>query len=147
MKLSLFLDVTEKQTDWPRSSFQNPPPCKQHVPHVHLGCFFFSSFFQIFGVNVCVCLCVCERLSVSVHACKCLSVLLVKTEAVPGCPAYTQTILSLNHLTVPSTIHCPEHVFHLMCILLKWDSHRGRGDWKQECQVIGKRKHQHWISE
>lgn len=72
-------------------------------------------FFQIFGVSVCLCLRVCVRVNVSMGLC----VRVVKTEAAPGCPAYTQTVPSLNHLTVPSTIHCPEHVFHLMCVLVE----------------------------
>lgn len=117
MKLSLFLDVAEKQTDWPRSSFQNPPPCRQHVPHVHLGCFF------RYLVSVCVSvLCVCVRVNASMGF---VCVRVVKTEAAPGCPAYTQTVPSLNHLTVPSTIHCPEHVFHLMCVLVEMKDTRG----------------------
>lgn len=82
-------------------------------------------FFQIFGVSVCVCLC----LSLCVRTCKCehgfVCVRVVKTEAAPGCPAYTQTVPSLNHLTVPSTIHCPEHVFHLMCVLVEMKDTRG----------------------
>lgn len=58
-----------------------------------------------------------------VHGFVCVRV--VKTEAAPGCPAYTQTVPSLNHLTVPSTIHCPEHVFHLMCVLVEMKDTRG----------------------
>lgn len=137
IKLSLFLDVAEKQTDWPRSSFQNPPPCKQHVPHVHLGCFFFF-FFQIFGVSVCVC--------VFVYTCKCLRVHVVKTEAAPGCPAYTQTILSLNHLTVPSTIIPAPSMLFIWCVFwLKWETH-----WERRLKIKTKgypeRMHKHWKS-
>lgn len=82
---------------------------------------FFFLFFQIFGVSVCVYLCVCKCVNVCIGLC----VLVVKTEAAPGCPAYTQTVPSLNHLTVPSTIHCPEHVFHLMYVLVEMKDTRG----------------------
>lgn len=82
---------------------------------------FFFLFFQIFGVSVCVYLCVCKCVNVCIGLC----VLVVKTEAAPGCPAYTQTVPSLNHLTVPSTIHCPERVFHLMYVLVEMKDTRG----------------------
>ena len=80
---------------------KNPPPCRQHVPHVHLGCFF------RYLVSVCVCLCLCVRVNVCMGLCVCLCVCVrvVKTEAAPGCPAYTQTVPSLNHLSV--SIHHP----------------------------------------
>lgn len=84
--------------------------------------FFFSFFFR-YLVSVCVSIrvCVCKCVNVCIGLC----VLVVKTEAAPGCPAYTQTVPSLNHLTVPSTIHCPEHVFHLMYVLVKMKDTRG----------------------
>lgn len=74
-------------------------------------------FFQIFGVSVCVCLCLSVCVCVNVYMALCVQV--VKTEDAPGCPAYTQTVPTLNHLTVPSTIHCPEHVFCLTCVLVE----------------------------
>lgn len=63
----------------------------------------------------CVCVCMC----------KCLYVHIVKTEAAPGCPAYTQTIPLLNHLTVPSTIHCPERGLRLTCVSVEMRDTRG----------------------
>lgn len=113
---------------WQRNKQIDHAPLSKILPRASnmfltsiLAVFFFVFFFQIFGVSVCVYLCVCKCVNVCIGLC----VLVVKTEAAPGCPAYTQTVPSLNHLTVPSTIHCPEHVFHLMYVLVEMKDTRG----------------------
>lgn len=102
------------------------------------GNMFLTSILAVFSDIwcQCVCVCVCLCLCVRVNVCMGLCVRVVKTEAAPGCPAYTQTVPSLNHLTVPSTIHCPEHVFHLMCVLVEMKDTRGEENENKNAGVL-----------
>lgn len=105
------------------SSPKNPPPCRQHVPHVHLGCFF------RYLVSVCLRACACKA-SVRLCACAraCARSPCAKTEAAPGCTAYTQTVPSSNYLRAPSTVHGPERASPLMAVFARnEETRRGRG--------------------